>query len=372
MKRYAVLVALAMALAGTPLWAQDEITYFNRKTQKEERLKATIVDENASKVTYRIGSGEPESVPAADIIEIEYQAPRGVNALDFRAPLTRERRAALEKGAARKESLRESVSGYRDLLPRLPAASKYPRRNVQFRMALVLTALADDDPTQIDAAIDALKKFRTDHPDSWQIVPAVKAVVRLQERKGDAAAALASYEEIAENDALPDEVRKEFGLLAVRHLLRQGKPQQATARVKAIQSRLSAASPLAAKAQVYALACDTAAGRLDGVEPRLKALLASDADSSVKALARNTLGDYYRARGQMEEAFWQYLWVDVHYNQDREELARALYHLAKLFADVRKDAVRARECLDRLCDEKTFGGLEYHRRALAEKPQDGG
>ncbi len=103
------------------------------------------------------------------------------------------------------------------------------------------------------------------------------------------------------------------------------------------------------------------------MEKDLKAVLDSNADNDVKALARNTLGDYFRARGEGDKAFWEYIWVDVHYNQDREELSKALYYLAKLFADVRKDSTRSKECLERLCDEKQFGGLEYHKKAVAEK-----
>ena len=85
-----------------------------------------------------------------------------------------------------------------------------------------------------------------------------------------------------------------------------------------------------------------------------------------------TPADYYRAQGQPDKAFWEYLWVEVHYNQDREEVSKALYYLSKLFAAVRKDPVRAKECLERLSDEKQFGGLEYHRKALAEKSAGGG
>ena len=125
--------------------------------------------------------------------------------------------------------------------------------------------------------------------------------------------------------------------------------------------------PQALKLKVYLAACDIAARKYDGVEKDLKTVIESGADSDVKALARNTLGDYYRAKGDDEKAFWEYLWVDVHYNQDREELSRALYNLSKLFVEVRQDKVRAKECLDRLCDEKQFGGLEYHRKAVAEK-----
>ena len=160
--------------------------------------------------------------------------------------------------------------------------------------------------------------------------------------------------------------------MVVRYLLRKGKHAEAATKARAIQQGLAANDPQAVKLKVYLAACDIAAGKPDGAEKALRAVLESGADNDVKALARNTLGDYYRAQGQPDKAFWEYLWVEVHYNQDREEVSKALYYLAKLFAEVRKDPVRARECLERLSDEKQFGGLEYHRKALAEKSAGSG
>jgi hypothetical protein len=369
----AAALALAVVTAISPASrAQDEILFFNRKTQKEERLKAVVLEEAPGKISYRVGSGDPEEIAATDVVEIDYQAPKTINNVDYRDPFGKERRAALEKDPAkRKETLQQALAGYRAILPKLEG-SKAHRRNAHFHIAQVLARLAEDDPSQLDAALEAATRFKKEHGDGWQLVRAVKLLVRLQEQKGDAAGAVASYEEAAANEALPPEVRHEFGLLAVRHLLRKGQHEAASKKARALQADVPKDDPLAPRVEVYVAACDTAAGRLDGVEKRLKAVLEGGAGGDVKGLARNTLGDYYRAKGQAEDAFWQYLWVDVYYNQDREELARALYHLAKLYAEVRKDALRSRECLERLCDEKEFGGLEYHKRALAERPAEGG
>ncbi len=88
-------------------------------------------------------------------------------------------------------------------------------------------------------------------------------------------------------------------------------------------------------------------------------------DDKLKAMAYNTLGDYYQQAKQPDEAFWDYLRVDVLFNQDREEHARALYNLWKLFASARSDPQRAQECLDRLKD-KAMDGTEYQARAIKE------
>ena len=54
--------------------------------------------------------------------------------------------------------------------------------------------------------------------------------------------------------------------------------------------------------------------------------------------------------------------VDVLYSGDRFEHARALYNLARLFREYRKDADRADKCLEMLKD-KRFAGLEFQKKA---------
>jgi hypothetical protein len=378
MKRLLTAVALLGSfalLSGPAARGQDVIRYFDRKTQKNVEVKGTITEESPAGVTLKpAGATKPVVIPAPDIASVEYRYVETANVekLDWDKPTNALRRAReASKPADRKKDLERALEGFRDLAPKV-ADNKRWARHVHFGIAETLAMQAETDPKQADPAIEALKAFKAEYGDGWQLVKASKLLVRLLEEKGDEAGAQAAYAELADNEAAPKEVRQEFGLLAVRYLLRRGKHADAASRARAVQKGMAADDPQALKLKVYLAACDIAARKYDGVEKELKAVLESGADNDVKALARNTLGDYYRARGQGDKAFWEYLWVDVHYNQDREELSRALYNLSRLFADVRKDPVRAKECLDRLCDEKQFGGLEYHRKALAERAGAGG
>jgi hypothetical protein len=378
MKRLLIAAALFGSFAlpiGPAARGDDVIRYFNRKTQKNEEVRGTVTEETPAKVTYKpSGSDRAVEVPAADISEIDYQIKDNdkFGRLEWNRPLSALRRArSATRPAERKKDLENALDGYRALAP-LVSDNKMWARHVHFGAAEVLVMLAESDPARADAAIDALRKFKAGYGDGWQLVKATKMLVRLLEQKGDEAGAQAAYVELADNAAVPKEVRQEFDLLVIRYLLRKGKAAEAAGRARALQGGVAPNDPQALKLKVYLAACDIAAGKLDGAESQLKGVLDSGAGNDVKALARNTLGDYYRARGEGDKAFWEYLWVDIQYNQDREELARALYHLSKLFAEVRKDPVRARECLDRLCDEKLFGGLEYHRKALAEKSAGSG
>jgi len=63
--------------------------------------------------------------------------------------------------------------------------------------------------------------------------------------------------------------------------------------------------------------------------------------------------------GQHRDAMWDYLWVDVIYNQDREATARALYHLIGVFIAL-GDKDKADQTRDRL--KKEYGDTRYGRR----------
>ena len=78
-----------------------------------------------------------------------------------------------------------------------------------------------------------------------------------------------------------------------------------------------------------------------------------------------------KAVNRLEEAFWQYLWVDQEYNQDPEEHSKALYYLAILFDRVKRRPDRAKTCLDRLLKDKLFAGLEYQKQAAKESQKSG-
>ena len=87
-------------------------------------------------------------------------------------------------------------------------------------------------------------------------------------------------------------------------------------------------------------------------------------DKSLKAVAYNTLGQCYYDSDQLKEARWEFLWVDVVFNQDKSEHAKALYYLSKIF-DQLNEPERAQDCRDALLQDRAFAGMEWQR--LAQK-----
>jgi hypothetical protein len=189
----------------------------------------------------------------------------------------------------------------------------------------------------------------------------------LREQTGNTEGAQKIYEELAGNEALPKEARQEFSLSEARLLIRAGKYEPALKKLKDIAGGIAADDPRQARIEVYVAACNAAAGKSPEAEKQLKTLVAGKADNDAKALACNALGDLHLRDGKAEDAFWDYLWVDVLYSQDREEHAKALFQLSKLFEQVRKDATRAQQCLDRLVSEKEFDGSPYQKLAAKQR-----
>src|SRR5262249_34098644 len=158
---------------------------------------------------------------------------------------------------------------------------------------------------------------------------------------------------------LPKEVRDQAELLVARMLIRGNKHEAARGRLEKMAAALPTTGPEHARVEVYLVQCDVAAGKVDQAATKLETMRKGDLDPAVKGLVYNALGDIalkkrdvaqddIAKKSYAEEAFWDYLWVDVVYNQDRHEHAKALYELSKLFLSVKNDPARAQQCRDLL------------------------
>jgi hypothetical protein len=231
---------------------------------------------------------------------------------------------------------------------------------------MVKAAQAATDPGKLDAAIADLKAFKDAHPDSWQIVAATKALARLLEEKGDVPGARKAYEDLGKIAGVPSQVKLDSDVQVAKLLMRDRKYAEAEAKLKALSAALPNEDPQKAGLLVVLAQAQMEQNQLGEVEPLLRGVVASATDPVQQAQAHNALGDFYQKKNQPEDAFWEYLKVDVLYNQDREQHAKALYFLSKLFDKAKNDPMRAQECKDRLAD-KNFADLEYAKRAASEK-----
>jgi hypothetical protein len=355
----------ALAVVAAPVGAEDVINYYNRTTKKKDVIRGTIKQESPGHVAIKPGSAGEKTIPANDIIDIEYDLPPLLKP-DYRNAINAERRAdEATKDDARKKELAASLLKYQELAGKTTDAKI--KRHMEFKVARILAQQAEEErvPATVDAALEKLAQFQKAHKDGWQISFSSDLLARLQMDKQDWAAAQKTYEDLAATPNISDEIREDANLKAANVLVRAKKYDTAMAKLDALAKTLPGEGPQNARLQISIAECQAASGKADEAAKKLEAVLDKVTDPDLKAAAFNTLGDcHYRAK-RLTEALWNYLWVDVIYHQNRQEHARALYHIAKIFKE-RKEDKRAQQFKEKL-EGKEFAGLEYQRLIAAEK-----
>jgi len=80
---------------------------------------------------------------------------------------------------------------------------------------------------------------------------------------------------------------------------------------------------------------------------KLQAAIDAAKDPVAKGVGYAALGELHLANGQPRDAMWAYLWVDVVYNQERDDQVLAVALLAQLF-DLMGDKDRAEQFREKL------------------------
>ncbi len=364
---WAVVGMTAPVLRAADIKALD-VKFYDPKTKKDDILRdVTIVEESPAGIQIKQRTGPPRAISALDIREINYVSEK-VPALDWRKPFGIEARALLPttRDQDRPALFENALKEYEALVPKL-ADEKPAKRFIEYRSAQVRTNWSRYDVTQTDAAIKALAKFKEEHREGWEIAPALRTLAELQRDKGDYKDAEQTYTALAAVPGLTNEIRWECDLSLADLMLQSDRANEAQAKYKALSGNLPRDHPYADRVEVGLLRCQLASGQAAAAEQGLRTMLTKARDNTLRALVHNTLGDYYLKANRPEDAFWEYLRVDVQYNEDKNQHARALYHLAKLFATLKKNPDRADQCKEALLKDKRFEGTEYQKRAQQEK-----
>jgi tetratricopeptide (TPR) repeat protein len=374
-------IALVSMLAwcnGRPAWAQDSVRL---ETDPAKPLVGTIQKESPAGIEMTVRS-KKLFIAADDINDVVYNAPGGIRigAGGYQSAMNNEAKAATGTAADRKKALADAIHDYEKVAER--AGTKYPllARHALFKVATLTALQAEETGSSTKEAIKLLEDFKAKHADGWQITRAARLLAQMlaEDDKFDQAEKV--YVDLANNADLPKEASGQFQLLAAQLSMRPGKYAVAQAKLQALIDKLPQNSPARARAEISLAECqaETSLAKLPkDAEVEVKAKIIADAvgklngvldankeDKELRARAYNALGHCRLAAGQYKEALWDYLRVDVVYHQNREEHAKALYHLAILFDDL-KDGERAKDCRARLSG-KQLAGTDYQRRLARE------
>lgn len=349
-----------LALAAVPLLrAQDEVTYVDREARKEAKITGKISSEDPGQIIIRPTTGASKEIPAGDVLDVSYEVPAGI-----RIDLRRANNAARDAEADGKEKSRKEAL---DQLKEVAAKIKEEKaqRHVEFKIARLL-ALKPADDKELTAAQERLSGFIKKHPSSWQLSHAARLLAQLQISAKDVAGAQKTYEDLAKAAGVSKEVAQDAQLKIVDLLLKNKKFPEAKKILTDLGRGLTDKDPQKVRLEVSQAACLAAEGQLAQAISKIEAVLNATQDANLKAFAYNTLGDCYRQAKKLEDARWQYLWVDVIYHQNREEHAKALYYLFKVSKDLNDDN-RANQFRETLEKDPELAGCEYQRLVVTEK-----
>jgi hypothetical protein len=360
MKRFLLPALLAwLALAASARAQRADTVYtIDKATGKEKTTEGKIKEESPAGIKIQTAKGVV-TIPALEVRHVFYLT--AVTALDYRKPFNLLDLAAKKrKQAERVEVLEQGLQGLKELEPQVAARAE-ATRYVKYRQAATLVQLAEQEPdkaARVDAAVSALVDYKTNYPNGWEIVPALKRLAELQEQKKDVAGALKTYEALGEVPDLPKAMKQQSDILVAHLYLRTKKPAEAERKLSGLRGSMAANDPQRPEVEVDLVESQMSQKKLDQVPELLKSALAATTNVGLKARGYNYLGDYYQMKNQSEDAFWQYLRVETVYNQNVEERAKALYQLSKLYDTVLHDRGRAAECAEKLRG-KEFADTPY-------------
>jgi tetratricopeptide (TPR) repeat protein len=339
--------------------AQDKIKYVDHKAKppKETTALGVIQDEDPSQIKIKSSQGKERTILVnADLIDVEYQVPKALSA-DYRK--ARDSEAKFYKPGAtlgdKQQALKEAVELYQKLLP---DAKDKLKRHAEYKIAKLVALEAEIDSTQTDLAIEKLSKFLKDHSNGWQVSSAGRMLANLYLSKKNWDGALKTYEDLAKTPNVASEVVQECKLAIAQVLVRAGKNDQAAAKLAELEKTIPGDSPEGIRLQITRARCLAASNQLPEAVKVLEGIIAKTPDKDLIAAAHNALGDCYRKANLPGNAKFEYLWVDVIYNQNRLEHAKAVYHLSNLFREL-NDSKRAKLYEEKL--SKEFAGVDFDR-----------
>lgn len=297
--------------------AEDTVIYRLHGESGQQTIKGIVESEGLAGV--KIAG---KTIAAGDIVDVQLEVPGGIK-LDLPKAVQAESAGKFE----------EAVREYRALI-NVPsvANNKLLKRYFDYKIALLTAARADAGPEELRVAVEALSKFITNHPDSWQRVPVARLLTRLHldANPPNYDAARKVLDDLAQTPGATADLKAECAYSTVDLWWRQKKIEEA-------RKALTAAPANDPRTAIWRTVLDTELANLDTSIKKLEQQRET-VNNHLKPAIYNAIGDCYRLDPKRQkDALFAYLWVDVVYNFDPVEAIRAQERLAELFTELKDD-----------------------------------
>jgi len=353
MLRRVLLPAFTACLVALPAAAQvsDRIFYHDRAQEG----KVVTVDGEAKESAASVQVLAPDkkvkaTISAADMVRIDYGAAPGIDRTGQLAAIT------LESGG----DAAKAAGEYRKLLA-VPGATANPKskRYLEFRELHWSAKIADakvGDEFKLEGkkVADRLLAFSKANAASWEVWTTARTAARYFCELEDPAAAADAISVLGRNAGLTPELRHEARLVEVGYLFRANKRLDAEAVLKDLagDKDFPATGPLRERwgifeevlkaplpppdakpgdAPVPQEEVDARVAKVKEAAAKIESLIAKAKDLHARGAGYSALGEVLIRHGLLREAMWAYLWVDVVYNQDRDEQVKAVNRLVQIF-----------------------------------------
>ena len=320
-------LALTLTLTLAPAAVADSVTTVPDAKGKVNKIQGTVEAESPTEVRVKQVVGGTQTIPVDQVESIAYDGVPSSYSL-----------AVIRENSG---NLTEAASEYQKAAA---AASDKPfvAQAAQFNY---LKILAQSRPTE---AISGLDGFIKANPTSRHRGPALELLIRLlidrkEYDRADGAATQLKAIAWAKDHA---------DVIKARILIRRGKAADAVAALDPMVAASRADTPRGRAARLTRAEALAAEAKYPEAEKAAREIVqaAGPEDAAARAPAYNTLGDILRAAGKPKDALLAYLHTDLLYAHDKEEHARALAHIARLWRELKRDD-RADETLVRLKQE---------------------
>jgi TolA-binding protein len=357
----ALLVLLATATAAR---ADDDVFLVKSKDKDKPGYKGVIKQESPLGIKIVTGKGMVD-IPADQIRDVIYEvAPTSVMVGKYKPAIAKEQEAHAAKDPKVRAKLHEeAIKLFEETIQALKGEFPFALRHLDYKIAQARWQIAQDtgQAALFDKAFASLAEFRKKHPQGWQIGPCLNMLALWHlERKEWSQAEQILWE--VSGSSLPEESRKEAELLALEMMSRQPpKQKEALGLLEVLEDKYPKGSKAQLGVRIARAECLGYGKELGKARAVVTAVLNETQDKTLRARAYNAMGVCYVLGQKWKEASWEFLWVDLIYNQDKAEHAKALYYLIKVFEEL-GEPDRVREW--RLALEgNSYAGTLYQRWA---------
>lgn len=330
-------IAMGWILAsGATAWAADEVEYIDA-SGKKETARGVIREENAREIVVQT-SKDTVHVPVDQIDHVRYD----------KQPVA----LASVRSKERQGRWAEAIDDYKEVAASLGEGKEKLQGAVAFGIFRATAELAISDPSKLGEVERLYEKWSDQFRGTRFFYPVQELLGRAYLAAGQHAKATSAFAPLKELEG--PGAKEKAALYQATCWLQQKKFAEATKEVDAV---IAGAGPSALAqtrkrvAQVYKGEILLAEGKAAEAEKLLRAELEAVPAEMTEVLARghNALGDAMAAnkRDPKDTMLDGYLWTLVVYNQNPEELARAMYNLRPLFEAIGQKE-RAEEMATRL------------------------